>query len=160
MSLLEKLVVIVHIGAGVLAVASGAAAMVAAKGGSAHRRRGRTYLAALAIVCSSGAGLAILRWPRFPHLLAFALVAAALAAVGFAARRRPSRALHLLGMSASYVAMLTAFYVDNGPKLPLWRLLPAWIFWILPSLVAVPVVARALAREWRRVAGSNQALRA
>jgi uncharacterized membrane protein len=148
--LLEKLFVLVHIAAGVLAVASGAGAMLAPKGGSLHRGRGRTYLAALAVLCASGAGLAILRWPRFPHLLALAAVAAALAALGYATRRRASRALHLLGMSASYVAMLTAFYVDNGPKLPGWRVLPPLALWVLPSLIAAPLVVRSWRRQSRR----------
>jgi len=150
MPLLERLFVIVHVAAGVVAVVSGAAAMLASKGGSSHRRQGRAYLAALAVVCSSGTALAILRWPRFPHLLVLAGIAGALAALGLAARRRPSRRIHLLGMSASYVAMLTAFYVDNGPKLPLWRQLPPSMFWVLPSLVAVPLIVRAARRERRR----------
>jgi hypothetical protein len=34
-------------------------------------------------------------------------------------RRRPGDATHINGMGLSYVAMLTAFYVDNGPHLPL-----------------------------------------
>ncbi|HEU4428362.1 MAG TPA: DUF2306 domain-containing protein [Myxococcota bacterium] len=160
MLLLERLFVVAHVAAGVGAVASGAAAMLAAKGGSAHRRLGRTYLATLAGACASGTALAIQRWPRFPHLLALAGIAAALAALGFAARGRPSRVLHLLGMSASYVAMLTAFYVDNGPKLPLWRQLPPSVFWVLPSLVALPLIVRATRRERRRSPDARPAPRA
>jgi hypothetical protein len=34
--------------------------------------------------------------------------------------------------------MLTAFYVDNGPHLPLWDHLPAPAFWLLPSLIEAP----------------------
>jgi hypothetical protein len=46
--------------------------------------------------------------------------------------------------------MLTAFYVDNGPKLPLWQLLPDIAFWVLPSLIGLPLIARAIARRgWR-----------
>jgi uncharacterized membrane protein len=147
--MVDKLFVLVHVAAGLLAVVAGAAAMLAAKGSRSHRRRGLTYLGALAVVCASGAGLAILRWPRFPHLLALAVLAAALAGAGYVARRRPSPALHLLGMSASYVVMLTAFYVDNGPRLPGWRLLPPAAYWVLPSLVALPLVVRALRRHGR-----------
>jgi uncharacterized membrane protein len=147
--MVEKLFVLVHVAAGVLAVVAGAAAMLAVKGSHSHRLRGLTYLGALAVVCVSGAGLAVLRWPRFPHLLALALLAALLGGAGYVARRRPSPARHLLAMSASYVVMLTAFYVDNGPRLPLWRLLPPAAFWILPSLVALPFVVRALGRHRR-----------
>jgi len=43
--------------------------------------------------------------------------------------------------------MLTAFYVDNGPHLPLWRHLPTWAFWALPSVVGVPLIMRALRQK-------------
>lgn len=150
MSTVETLFVASHVAAGLLAVTSGATAMLAAKGGASHRRRGRTYLAALFVLCTSGIGLAILRWPRFPHLLALGLIAGAAAAAGYAARRRPSRVFHLVGMSASYVVMLTAFYVDNGPKLPVWREIPPSLLWVLPSAAALPFVVRGSLRERRR----------
>jgi uncharacterized membrane protein len=152
---IDTLLLVLHVPAGIAAVVSGAAAMFARKGSGAHRRRGLIYVGALAVVCLSGAGLAITRWPRFPHLLALALVAAALAGAGYAARSRPSPRMHLLGMSSSYVVMLTAFYVDNGPKLPLWRLLPPAAFWVLPSLIALPLVGMALRRRARRPSASE-----
>ena len=49
----------------------------------------------------------------------------------------------MLGMATSYVALLTGFYVDNGPKLPLWDRLPPVSFWFLPSVVGVPLLVRA-----------------
>jgi len=145
--LIDTLLVLVHVPAGAVAAASGAAAMLAGKGGRLHRRGGRIYLAAIAVVCLSGAGLAITRWPHFPHLLALGVIAAGLAAGGYTARRRTSPVVHLLAMGMSYVALLTAFYVDNGPKLPLWSLLPQSAFWILPSLVALPLLVRSVLRQ-------------
>jgi hypothetical protein len=50
-------------------------------------------------------------------------------------------------MGASYVVLLTAFYVDNGKNLPLWRELPPIAFWILPSAVGAPIMAFALLRH-------------
>jgi hypothetical protein len=47
-------------------------------------------------------------------------------------------------MGTAYVAMLTAFYVDNGPHLPLWDHLPVLAFWLLPSAIGAPVIARAI----------------
>jgi hypothetical protein len=52
-------------------------------------------------------------------------------------------------MGASFAVMLTAFYVDNGPHLPLWDHLPTWAFWLIPSAVAAPLIARAV-RRYRR----------
>jgi len=50
-------------------------------------------------------------------------------------------------MGASYIFMLTAFYVDNGKNLPLWRELPQIAFWILPSAIGVPFILYALLRH-------------
>ncbi|MEV6033922.1 hypothetical protein AB0L65_22405 [Nonomuraea sp. NPDC052116] len=60
-------------------------------------------------------------------------------------RRRP--ALHIAGLGASYIALPTGFYLDNGPHLPLWERLPGWSHGALPSLVGVPLITLAL---WRR----------
>jgi hypothetical protein len=49
-------------------------------------------------------------------------------------------------MGLSYIAMLTAFYVDNGPHLPLWDRLPTIAFWMLPSAIGAPLIARAVPR--------------
>ena len=77
-------------------------------------------------------------------------VAATLAAVGFlgARRRWPGwRAVHIAGMSCSFITALTAFYVDNGPRLQVWNLLPPVAFWFLPGAVGLPLLLRALHRH-------------
>lgn len=53
----------------------------------------------------------------------------------------------MTGMAGSYILMITAFYVDNGPNLPLWRELPPIAFWILPTLIGAPILANALLRH-------------
>jgi len=50
-------------------------------------------------------------------------------------------------MGASYVFMLTAFYVDNGKNLPLWKELPQIAFWLLPGAIGVPLILSALFRH-------------
>jgi hypothetical protein len=52
-------------------------------------------------------------------------------------------------MGLSYIAMLTAFYVDNGKNLPVWRDLPHVTYWVLPSAVGIPLIAWALSRQRR-----------
>jgi uncharacterized membrane protein len=150
-SSLDALLIALHVPSGVIAVVSGAAAMLSDKGSPAHRRRGRWYLGALVATCVSGAGLVATRWPRFQHLLVLGIVAAALAGLGYATRRRAAPSMHLAAMGASYIVMLTAFYVDNGPKLPLWNKLPAISFWFLPAVVGIPLVLRSLLSRARRV---------
>jgi hypothetical protein len=44
----------------------------------------------------------------------------------------------------SYILMLTAFYVDNGKHLPLWKELPQLSFWLLPAKLGIPLIVRAL----------------
>jgi hypothetical protein len=147
---LDALLISVHIPAGVIAALAGVGAMLAPKGGAAHLWRGRTYLRALVVVCATGLGLVATRGPHFLHLAPFGIVAAVLGLIGYSVRRRPSAATHLACMGLSYVAVLTAFYVDNGPKLPGWRLLHPLSFWVLPSLVGMPLVALGLVRNARR----------
>jgi hypothetical protein len=53
----------------------------------------------------------------------------------------------MTGMGLSYILMLTAFYVDNGKNLPLWRELPQWAFWMLPAGIGLPVMVYALLRH-------------
>jgi hypothetical protein len=49
-------------------------------------------------------------------------------------------------MDLTYVALLAGFYVDNGPNLPVWQLLPHLTYWLLPSAIDVPLILHALAR--------------
>ena len=54
--------------------------------------------------------------------------------------------VHIVGMGSSYILLLTAFYVDNGKNLPLWRDLPVWAYWIVPSVIGMPSICWALAK--------------
>ncbi|GII26430.1 hypothetical protein [Planosporangium mesophilum] len=49
-------------------------------------------------------------------------------------------------MGGSYAALLTGFYVDNGPQLPVWDRLPHLTYWLLPTAVGAPLIRRALRR--------------
>lgn len=50
-------------------------------------------------------------------------------------------------MGASYILLLTAFYVDNGKNLPLWKELPAILYWTLPTIIGIPIILRTLLRH-------------
>jgi hypothetical protein len=54
--------------------------------------------------------------------------------------------VHIVGMGAAYILMLTAFYVDNGKSLPVWKQLPVVAYWVAPSFVGIPLIIRALRR--------------
>lgn len=140
----------VHVPAGITAVICGAGAALTRKGSARHIRLGRWYYAAITIVFATAAGLAALRWREDWDLLLLGTVAYSAATIGYLHRRRhrPGHTGHIVGMGASFAVMLTAFYVDNGPHLPLWDHLPTWAFWLIPGVVAAPLISRAV-RRWR-----------
>jgi hypothetical protein len=115
-----------------------------------HPEAGTIYYWALACVFVTMTVLSISRWADDYHLFALGALSFIAATVGRTARRRlwPAWArVHMTGMGASYILLITAFYVDNGPNLPLWRELPPIAFWLLPSLVGVPILLNAFFRH-------------
>ena len=130
-----------HIACGLAAVISGVGAMLNRKGRGTHSRFGTIYFWSLFGVFVSMAILATIRWAEDYPLFILGSLAFASAFLGRAAIRRRMLRWHLVGMAASFILMLTAFYVDNGKNLPLWRELPPIAFWLLPSAVGLPLIA-------------------
>ena len=138
-----------HVLAGLTCVLTGALAATARKRPGRHPRAGRTYLCGLAVVFVTATALAAMRWRQDWHLFAIAAIAAGLGWSGWRARvhRRPGwPARHAAGLGGSYIALLTGFYVDNGPNLVLWRVLPHWSYWAIPTAVGAPLIWLALRR--------------
>ncbi len=139
-----------HVTAGLVSVVSGIVAMLSRKGGRVHIVSGRIYVGGIAGLFATMVVLAATRWPHDNHLAVLGLIALGTTLLGLLNRRRHGAdGWHILAMGISYVVMLTAFYVDNGPTLPLWSLLPPWSFWFIPSLVGAPLIARAIIRRSR-----------
>ena len=107
----------------------------------------------LAIVGATATVLAAIRWREDAHLFGIGVFAAGLGGYGYRARRRrrPGWPVqHAVGMGGSYIALLTAFYVDNGPFLPVWNRLPHLTYWLLPTVVGAPLTWLAIHRYRRR----------
>jgi hypothetical protein len=141
---------VVHIAAGLTAVVAGATAMLSPKRSGRHPKAGRTYYMALCVVCATAVGMAAMRWPEDAYLVVLGSLSLAAASLAYLARHYRWQGwirLHILGMGTSYIVLMTAFYVDNGPRLPMWDRLPVLAFWIVPSLIGFPLVARALVRH-------------
>jgi len=147
----------VHIAAGLAAVITGAVAALTRKGSRRHVRAGRWYYRAISVVFATATILAAMRWRQDYYLFIIGAVAFTAATIGYQHRRRhrPGDTGHIAGMGTAYVAMLTAFYVDNGPHLPLWDHLPAFAFWLLPAAIGAPIIARAIVRARRAAPGSR-----
>jgi hypothetical protein len=140
-------IVAVHVVAGIACTFAGIVAMLAPKRSGRHPVAGTVYYWGLVVVFLSMTLLSILRWPANNHLFALGVLSFGAGAVGRMAKRRPGRGwlrAHVSGMALSYILLLTAFYVDNGPHLPVWRSLPPLAYWLLPGIVGLPIVIWAL----------------
>ena len=137
-----------HVLAGLTAVLTGAIAALASKGSPRHVRAGRWFYRAITVVFATATALAAMRWRQDYDLFLIGAAAFTAATIGYQHRRRhrPGDTGHIAGMGIGYTAMLTAFYVDNGPHLPLWDRLPVLAFWLLPAAIATPLIARAVIR--------------
>jgi uncharacterized protein (DUF983 family) len=147
----------VHVTGGLTAVIAGAIAALTRKGSLRHIRAGRWFYRAITVVFITATALSIMRWRQDYHLLIIGAVAYTAATIGYLHRRRhrPGDTPHILGMGIGYVAMLTAFYVDNGPHLPLWDRLPSLSLWFLPSVIGAPIIIRAVVGTRHRARASE-----
>jgi uncharacterized membrane protein len=140
----------VHVLFGLAAATAGAIAMLSNKGRGRHSNWGTIYFWLLLGVCVSMSALSFMRWAENYHLFTLGALSFAFALFGRTVVQRQWRQwarLHLIGMGTSYILMITAFYVDNGKNLPLWRELPEIAFWFLPSAVGLPLILYALLRH-------------
>lgn len=140
----------IHVLAGIGCVVTGFVAMLSTKGRGQHSNFGTAYFWSLAVVFASMTVLAVSRWAEDYDLFILGALSFAAALGGRTALRQRWRdwpRLHLMGMGASYILLVTAFYVDNGKNLPLWRELPQIAFWILPGAIGIPIMLYVLARH-------------
>ncbi|THD71327.1 MAG: DUF2306 domain-containing protein [Bradyrhizobium sp.] len=140
-------VAIVHIALGLACIVTGAIAILSQKRAGRHPRYGTIYFWCLAGVFVTAASLAAVRWPEDYHLFILGALAFASAYVGRRARQQRWTSwvrLHIAGMGASYILLVIAFYVDNGHSLPVWKDLPPITYWLLPIVIGVPILVRAL----------------
>ncbi|HEY2445203.1 MAG TPA: hypothetical protein VGI20_05630 [Rhizomicrobium sp.] len=140
----------IHVLLGLACVIAGLVAMLSNKVWGRHSNFGTFYFWCLLGVFLTATGLAVVRWQQDHYLFVLGTLSFAAAYFGRRANRNRWRnwpRLHLVGMGASYILLLTAFYVDNGKNLPLWRHLPQIMFWILPGAIGVPIILYALRRH-------------
>jgi uncharacterized membrane protein len=140
----------IHVLFGLAAVIAGAMTMFSRKGRGRHSNLGTIYFWCLFGVFVTMSALSFMRWAENYHLFILGAASFASACFGRVAARRRWRQwprLHLASMGTSYIVMLTAFYVDNGRNLPLWKELPQIAFWVLPAAVGMPLILYALFRH-------------
>jgi len=137
----------IHIVVGLACTVTGLVATLAPKRAGRHPWYGTIYFWCLTGVFLTAAGLSAVRWTEDYHLFVLGALSFVVAYLAREARRHRWNGwvrLHLTGMGASYILLLTAFYVDNGKNLPLWKELPSIAYWFLPAAVGIPFIIRAL----------------
>jgi uncharacterized membrane protein len=140
-------VVGVHVLLGIICTIAGAVAMLSLKRAGRHPTFGSIYFWCLGGVFATATAVAVVRWSEDYQLFILGALAFSAACVGRMARRRRWRnwvRLHITAMGTSYILLLTAFYVDNGKSLPLWRTLPYIAYWLVPAAIGIPLIVRAL----------------
>ncbi len=147
----------VHVLLGLACTATGIVAMLSPKRIGRHPSFGSIYFGCLSGVFLTASVLAALRWTEDYDLFILGALAFAAACLGRMARRKRWSywvRLHITGMGMSYILLLTAFYVDNGKSLLLWRDLPPIAYWLAPAAVGIPLIVRALL--WHPLARTPQ----
>lgn len=137
-------VIAVHVAAGITAAVAGLVAMLSSKAIGRHPRAGSLYYWALVVVNLTMAPIVGVRWPTDNALGLLGVIAFGTAFFGRRARRRGARGwqcVHIPCMAISYITLLTAFYVDNGPHLPLRNRLPPIALWLMPVSIGLPLLA-------------------
>jgi uncharacterized membrane protein len=139
-----------HVLVALACVITGVVAMLSNKRPGQHPMFGTIYYWCLSLVFASATVLSAMRWADDYHLFILGMLSFAAATVGRTARRRCWRnwaRLHITGMGTSYILLLVAFYVDNGKNLPLWKELSPIAYWLIPTMLGVPLVVRVLLRH-------------
>jgi uncharacterized membrane protein len=139
-----------HIVLALATVIVGVVAMLAAKRVGRHSQFGKAYYWLMLTVFLTATALATMRWSHSWHLFILGVLAFATTALGrfvLRSRHHARFAIHLWAMGVSYILLLTAFYVDNGKNLPIWKDLSSVTYWTLPALVGIPIIIRTMLRH-------------
>ena len=137
-----------HVFISLACVIVGLVAMLLTKGRGRHSAMGIYYFWCLTGVFTTAAALAFMRWREDYILFLLGALAFSLSALGrLVIKRGWNLRFHAIAMGSSYIVLITAFYVDNGKNLPIWKHLPSAAYWLIPALVGAPLLLRTLARH-------------
>jgi len=140
----------IHILTALTCVITGVIAMLAKKQIGLHPRAGTVYFWFLLVVFITATIIAVVRWKEDYHLFILGFISFSSAFIGRKPRQNKWNKwsiIHITGMGISYIFLLTAFYVDNGRFLPLWKNFHPLIYWLLPATIGVPIIIRTLFRH-------------
>lgn len=147
-----KVILVSHVAAGIFALLVGIIAMTAKKYSKIHRGSGQVYFWLVSFVCLTGAILPFFNWTKNWWLLLISIFSYYFAFLGWRAEKKRAEGWikdHIRGMLGSYVAMVTAFVVVNIHRFEFLNYIPRIVFWILPTVVAIPLI-RMTVNKWTK----------
>jgi len=136
--------------AGITCVTFGILAVLANKKRGRHTRCGKIYYVSNLDCFCDFHHIPIIRSKEDFRLLILGLVAFLSALIARTAVKKKWvkwSIVHITCMGISYIFLLTAFYVDNGKFLPIWKIFSPITYWLLPAVVGAPIIIRTLLRH-------------
>jgi hypothetical protein len=140
----------IHVLAALICVVAGIVAMLSEKKQGYHPKAGSVYFYSLLVVFLTVVVISILRWQEDYYLFLLGLLSFGMAFTGRRALKQKWRRwpiYHITGMGLSYIILLTAFYVDNGRFLPIWKYFSPVVYWTLPAIIGIPIIVINLMRH-------------
>ncbi|KAA0560840.1 DUF2306 domain-containing protein [Bacillus sp. CH30_1T] len=141
--LLFNVFLITHILTGTICLISGIFAMSSKKKKGKHTVSGEIYHWYYVLVFITALVMSIIHWEKSQYLFYIALFSYGLALLGYLAVKKKWKnwiGAHIGGMLGSYIGIVTATLVVNTPSIPVLNELPILLFWILPTIIGIPLI--------------------
>ncbi|SFL23127.1 hypothetical protein SAMN03159341_104145 [Paenibacillus sp. 1_12] len=108
-----------------------------------HTLIGEIYHGAFVAIFITSVAMGIMHWSQSAYLLFIGIFSYSIALYGYLSKKlRWNNWLgkHIGGMLGSYIAIITAVLVVNGPNIPLIKQLPTLLLWFLPTIIGTPII--------------------
>ena len=141
---LEAALRAVHVAAGFAGLVLGPVVLAVRKRRGIHTRLGELYFASVTVVCATSVLIALQDWKRLWLFFAVGTGTYAIALPGYlAAKLRLRRWIlfHAVGQASSYVALLSAFIVNNLQPLTGLTGIPFAVRALVPMFIGTCLVA-------------------
>ena len=102
----------IHISAGLIGLASGAAALLFAKGGGRHKLTGKVFVASMLCMCGAAFYIAMVK-SETPNIFGAALTAYMVVTAWMAARRKSAKAFVIAAMVTAVAGSIVAFLIGQ-----------------------------------------------
>ncbi|MBT6156948.1 MAG: DUF2306 domain-containing protein [Planctomycetaceae bacterium] len=140
-----QVVLWVHVAAGFAALTLGPVAMSVRKRRGSHTRVGEVYHWLVLVACLLAVVVVLFDWRRLYWFVPISVGSYAFAFLGYVAVKKRWHGWlewHVIGQLGSYIAMVTAFLVNNWHTVSQFTGLriPMIVVWLLPSIVGSPII--------------------